>query len=107
MNTIKFAILLLAGVTVSACTWVNLTTEGEKVRVLSAEEVTKCKLMGQTTANTKDKVAGVKRHDNAIDYELTSLARNAAVKLGGDTVVAASDIVDGQQTFKVYRCVPQ
>ena len=107
MNTIKLAILLFAGVTVSACTWVNLTTEGEKVRVLSAEEVTKCKLMGQTTASTREKLAGVSRHDKAVNYELTSLARNAAVKLGGDTVVAASDIVDGQQTFKVYRCVPQ
>ena len=35
------------------------------------------------------------------------LARNSAINLGGDTVVADGEIKDGMQTFKVYRCVPQ
>ncbi len=107
MKSIKLTTLVVSSLIMSACTWVTLTEEGEKVRVLSAEEVVKCKLVGQTTATTKSKVAGVDRHNNAVDHELTSLARNAAVNLGGDTVVPASDIDAGSQTFKVYRCVPQ
>ncbi len=107
MNKIYITILLFSSMVTSACTWVQLTEEGEKVRVLSAEEVTKCTLVGQTTANTKAKVVGVNRHDNAVDYELTALARNAAVNLGGDTVVPAGDIIEGTQAFKVYRCVPE
>ncbi len=102
----SLGVLLLAMI-VSACTWVQLTAEGEKVRVLSDAEVTQCTLVGQTTANTTEKLAGVKRHDNALEFELTSLARNSAANLGGDTIVPAGSIVDGKQTFKVYRCVPQ
>jgi hypothetical protein len=33
-----------------------------------------------------------------------SLARNEAVKLKGDTIVPATDMKDGEQTFNVYRC---
>ncbi|MDJ0833830.1 MAG: DUF4156 domain-containing protein [Gammaproteobacteria bacterium] len=107
MKSNKLAVMMLMALIVSACTWVQLTPEGEKVRVLSAQEVEKCRLLGQTTANTRAKVAGVQRHDNAVDFELTALARNAAVNLGGDSVVAAGDLVDVKQTFKVYRCMPE
>ena len=98
---------LLLALTLSGCTFVNLSAQGEKVRVLSAEEVKACHYLGKTTSTTTDKAAGVKRHPNAILYELQSLARNAAVKLGGDTVVADAPESDGKQVFSVYRCVPQ
>jgi len=89
-----------------ACTWVDLSPEGEKARVLDASEVTKCTYVGRTTSTTTAKVVGIKRHDNAINFELTSLARNAAGRMGGDTVVADGEIKDGKQVFQVYRCVP-
>lgn len=89
----------------TACTWVTLTAEGEKVRVLSVDEVTHCQLLGRTTSNTAAEVAGVRRHDKAIQHELLTLARNSAVNLGGDTIVAETEMLDGKQTFKVYRCV--
>jgi hypothetical protein len=88
----------------SACTWVDLTQEGEKVKLLESSQVTQCKHLGQTTSTTKDKVAGVRRHDNAINYELTSLARNAAARMGGDSIVAESSEQNGTQTFLIYRC---
>ena len=91
---------------ISACAFVDPTLEGEKVRVLESDEVTRCQLLGKTTSSTKDKIAGVRRHQDVIDHELTSLARNSAAGMGGDTVVAASAEKDGKQTFEVYRCVP-
>ncbi len=104
----KLSILsLLFILSLPACSWVKLTPEGEKVRVLSADEVAKCSFVGKTTSSTTDKVAGVKRHDNAINDELTVLARNAAMRLNGDTVVAEGVPSEGSQTFLVYRCVPQ
>jgi len=54
----------------SACTWVELSTEGKKVRVLGADEVTNCQLVGQTTSTTAASVAGIPRHENAIRDEL-------------------------------------
>ena len=106
MKSKPFLALLLP-LLLSACTFVNLTPQGEKVRVLSADEVAHCHYVGKTTSTTTDKVAGVRRHPNAINYELQSLARNAAQKLGGDSVVADAPEVDGKQVFSVYRCIPQ
>ncbi len=99
--------LMLTSFLLSACTFVDLSVEGEKVRVLDADEVSKCKLLGRTNANTKAKVAGVPRHENAINHELIALARNAAAELGGDTIVAEGPAVEGKRAFQIYRCVPR
>ena len=107
MSINRILSISLLTVLVSACTWVELNEEGEKVRVLSAAEVTKCTFVGNTTSTITEKIVGVKRHENAINYELISLARNSAIKLDGDTVVADGPAVDGNQVFKVYRCVPR
>jgi hypothetical protein len=100
--TFTFVVLLLSG-----CAVVELSPEGEKTRVLTAEEVTKCTYKGKTTSRTTEKLVGAKRHEKAITEELLMLARNSAINLGGDTIVADGEIKDGMQTFKVYRCVPQ
>ena len=97
---LTIAVLLIAG-----CTWVKPTIEGEKVRVLDASEVTSCKSLGSTTASLADKVAGVKRKPQKVQKELETLARNSAAELGGDTIVALSEVLNGKQTFAVYRCV--
>lgn len=107
MSLNKILLTSLFILSLSACTWVELSSEGEKARVLSASEVTKCSFVGKTTSTTTEKVLGVKRHENAINDELISLARNSAIRLGGDTVVAEGEAVDGKQTFLIYRCIPQ
>lgn len=107
MSYKKLLPLSLLALMSSACTWVDLSAEGEKVRVLTAEEVTKCTFVGNTTSIITEKVVGVKRHENAINFELTTLARNSAIKLEGDSVVADGPAVDGEQLFKVYRCIPK
>ncbi len=98
---------IVAAALLSACTWVEPTAQGEKVRVLTAEEVTKCKKVGQTTVSLLAKLAGIERNPQKVQDELNVLARNSAVELGGDTVVPISAVEDGKQTFAVYRCVPR
>ena len=92
---------LLAG-----CTWVKPTPEGEKVVVLSAAEVKNCKRLGHTTVSVLSKVAGLDRHQEKVEKELKTLARNTAAEIGGDAVVPEGEIKDGQQRFGVYRCRP-
>ncbi len=103
-NSLK-ALLLLITLSVISCTWVKLTPEGEKVRVLSIDEVSSCKKLGKTTTSLKDKIAGMKRSEKKVQKEMQALARNSAVDMGGDTVVPVSEIKDGKQTFEVYKCV--
>ncbi len=109
MTGTKPVALFLAALllTLGGCTWVELTSQGEKVRVLGAEEVTKCQRVGQTTVSLLDKLAGIERNPEQVQEELNRLARNSAVDLDGDTVVPASAVENGKQTFTVYRCVPR
>ena len=101
----KYIPILLFALTLTACAWVKLTPEGEKVRVLSASEVKSCTKKGKTTVSLKAKVAGLERHPEKVKKELEDLARNSAADLNGDTVVPASEIENGKQVFDVYRCI--
>lgn len=98
-------LIIFFTITLSACTWVKLTPEGEKVRVLSRAEVTSCKKVGKTTVSLRDKVAGIRRDAKKVQEELESLARNSAIDLRGDTVVPAGEVKDGKQVYDVYRCI--
>lgn len=95
------AALLLAG----CATALKLTEAGEKVRVLGPDEVDSCRLLGRTNASVTWVVAGVKRPENVIVQELRVVARNAAARLGGDTIVPLTVADEGQQTFQVYKCI--
>lgn len=108
MNNPTLPLLMLAfALTLSACTWVELTPSGEKARILTPMEVENCPKVGTTTVQTQDTVGEVVyRSKEKVAQELEILARNAAEELGGDTVVPVSEIEAGQQTFAVYKCIP-
>jgi Domain of unknown function (DUF4156) len=105
MSPKSVLLVVLVSFTVGACTWVKPTDQGEMVRVLPADDVSTCKKVGTTTPALLDKVAGINRSKDKVQKELETLARNSAAKMGGDTVVAVSDVEDGQQDYGVYRCV--
>lgn len=88
----------------SACAWVKVSPEGEKVRILTEAGAADCKKTGETTVSLRDKVAGVKRSSEKVKTELETLARNAAPDLNGNAVIATTEVVDGKQTFAVYQC---
>ena len=102
-NIINLVLVLLF---LSACTWVDLAPEAESVRIVEAVHVANCKMVGTTTVSVRSDVASFKRDAEKIKTELETLARNEAIRLKGDTLVAATEIQDGEQTFKVYKCNP-
>jgi hypothetical protein len=102
-----FGRLAAVALLTAGCTWVDTTPQGEKVRVLAADEVTRCERVGHTNVSVKASVAGVNRSREKVQGELDTLARNSAPDLGGDTVVRASPVEAGRQTYDVYRCLPR
>lgn len=102
-NIISLCLVLIF---LSACTWVELAPEAEDVRIVDAVHVANCKMVGTTTVSVRADVASFKRDPEKIKSEVETLARNEAIKLKGDTLVATTDIQDGEQTFKVYKCNP-
>ncbi len=96
--------VLLMFFSLSACTWVSLSAQGEQVDMATMDAVADCKRIGKTTVSTLSKLAGMDRHRESMQDELNKLARNSAVDLGGDTVVPLSPIEEGRQVFAVYNC---
>ncbi|MFM1897026.1 MAG: hypothetical protein RLZZ385_2100 [Pseudomonadota bacterium] len=101
---LKPAGLALLTVLAAGCTWVQLTAEGEGVRLATAAEVGNCQRIGNTTATTRSRVAIADRGSEKVQDELITLARNEAGTLGGNVIVADSTIEAGRQRFIVYRC---
>ena len=94
----------LAALLVVGCTWVTVTPEGAGVRVAGAAEVASCERKGKVTVSVENRVAAIERKPTKVATELATLARNEAASLGGDTVVAEGDVIEGRQVFGVYRC---
>ena len=102
--TNKILLIALTGLTISSCSAIELTSGGEKVRVLAPAEVSSCKKLGQTTTSVTDKVI-VKRPIETIELELSTIARNSADNMGGDTIVPLTVIENGKQSFTIYKCI--
>ena len=88
----------------SACTWVALEPEAERVRLVDAEAVSGCESIGKVNTTTAHKVGLFPRSQAKVQEELATLARNEAVEMGGDTVAGVTETRDGSRTFRVYRC---
>jgi len=86
------------------CSWVKSSESGAGVRVATAGEVDGCADAGTTHVSVMDRLGVVERNQAKVAGELATLARNSAAQLGGDTVVAITEVVDGTQTFAVYQC---
>jgi Domain of unknown function (DUF4156) len=97
--------VLVAVAATAACTFVSLKPQAEKVRVLAPQEVRRCRHLGKVTANTTATVGFIARSRDSINEEVQNLARNHAAGMSGDTIVPASPLLDGEQSFEVYRCI--
>jgi len=91
-------------VAVSGCTWVKATQTGQMVSVASFEQVKDCQNLAKVTVAVLDRVAFIPRSAEQVSGELETMAKNSAAELDGDTVVAVSKVIDGEQAFNVYRC---
>ena len=93
-------------VSVAGCTWVALNPEADGIRVApDAASVADCQQVGGVRARTKASVGFFSRSTEKVALELETLAKNDAVELGANTILAeAPPSIDGVQHFKAYRC---
>ena len=105
MTTRLIILATLTLFTASGCSFVDTTETGEKSRVLSLDEVKTCRKLGHTKVSVLDKIVGIPRPSESVAEELSTAGRNSAGDMGGDTIVAEGPVVDGAQTFLVYKCV--
>jgi len=101
---LRIAIAVAGGALALSCSWVKVSERGQAIRVARAEEVAGCVAKGRAHAQTTDRVLIFARRREPVRSELESLARNEAALMGGDTVVPATGIERGRQSFDVFAC---
>lgn len=98
-------IVLISTTALSGCTWVALAPDADGVQIGETNALDDCVQVGTTKARTKTSVWIFSRSDKKVAEELTTLARNDAPELGGNTVVAEGPVsADGAQRFAIYKC---
>jgi hypothetical protein len=92
--------LLLCG-----CTWVELSKGGAGVKVANMTEVSECRRVGKTRSITKAAIGSINRNKEKIDTETTTIARNEAAHMGGNTIVVGDELMAGEREFLVFSCL--
>lgn len=100
----RFVVSLLF-VATAGCVFVQPTVEGKKVRLLTANEVDRCRLLGNIVSTVPDRIGAIARSQEAVEDDVVLNAQNGAADMGGDTIVATGALVNGKQGFAVYRCL--
>jgi hypothetical protein len=97
------ACAVIAASMLGGCTWIKLSDAGAAVAQATPDAVAHCQLVGRVTSKTQNRVL-LERSPGKVREELIVMARNEAPGLGGDTIVPAGPMEDGEQVFHVYRC---
>jgi hypothetical protein len=111
-----FLSLASIGITLAGCQMVKLDEGASDIRVLAdrdsdASETEKsiaatCEELGTTRVEVLSKVGFIKRGPEKVARELDNLARNEAVEMGGNAVVASGKVEAGKRRYRILRCPP-
>lgn len=106
--------LISLGIAGWGCEMVPLQEAAAQVRILadldsngSAAEAAipaKCEELGFTRVSVLSKLWFINRSQIKISEELDNLARNAAVELKGNAVMATGEIEQGGRRYQILRC---
>lgn len=98
------AVVLLGCLLASGCTWVDPIPGASAVTLVTPAHVGNCSSIGTTVSQVKHKVGSIYRSEAKVAEELLTLAKNSAVEVGGNTLVAEGPPVEGSQKFRIYKC---
>lgn len=103
--TIKLGSTVLAAALLSGCNWLPVTPEGSQIKLEpSAQAVRQCEKKGTINVTVKDRFGVMKRGADIVAEEAETMARNDATAMGGNTIVAETQLQDGRQQYGVYAC---
>lgn len=103
-NIFRLISVCAVGMLVAACTIIEPLKGSEAIQLVNDDQTDDCELIARANIQVLDKVLFVNRSEQAMSANLDVLAKNEAVKLGGNTIVATGEITDGQRIYHIYRC---
>lgn len=97
------SVVLLLSLT--ACTWVDMSPEGKQVMLVKPANVTSCRHLGVTTSTVKGSIGNLNRPEHKVTEELQAMAKNQAAVMGGDSIIAKNETrTQSSMAFDVYKC---
>lgn len=99
----RLALAAALALSLTACTWVPIAPEAQKVRVLRVAPQG-CEPVGEIEVEVTNKVALYQRNPIKVTEELETLARNRAVTIPATDIHPLSEPVEGMQRFAAWRC---
>ena len=94
----------LLAIVLIGCAGAGRQQPADRVRVVTAEQLHGCTNVGFTHVSVVDKLQQLQQVGGALAEKLVSLAGNSAAQLGGNAIVEMTNIVDGSQSFAVFKC---
>ncbi|CAN8141410.1 DUF4156 domain-containing protein [Thiomicrorhabdus sp. 6S2-11] len=88
----------------SACSWVEPLDGVDQVKVVTLPDVLRCEKLGSVNTSVLNKIGFINRDKDAVMYDSIALAKNEAVRMAGNRLVAVETIQDGHMRFDVYQC---
>ena len=100
------ATALLCGLSISftSCSWVGAKKESHFIALVKPSSVQHCRKIATTRSKSVAKVLFVNRSFDKVMSELITLAKNEALVLKGNTIVAEGPYEQGSQLFGIYDC---
>jgi hypothetical protein len=94
----------IAVIFITGCAGTAGTGTADEVQVFMEEQVTDCLNVGATHVSVNGRVGQPDQSQEQVAMELRKLGKNGAVQLGGNVIVEMTRVVDGAQSFAVFRC---
>ncbi len=103
-NRLPATALLTGLLAASGCTWVQPSPGASQVTLVMPQHVSHCQSLGTSISQVKAQVGPIHRNESKVQEELLTLAKNSAVEMGGDTLIAEGPPTQGSQRFRIFKC---
>lgn len=100
----RVLMLLSSALLLAGCNWVKLSDSGSRIRVIDADEATRCIKKGEVTASVRDEVGPYSRNRQKVLDEVETLARNDAGGLGANAIAPLGELDAGERRYAAYDC---
>ncbi len=100
----KWIVMLPMLTLLPACSLLQPHAASDQVRIAQNLQTANCKRLGKLTLDVSEVMNLGAYSEKTARAEIDQLAKNKAAEMEGDTLVPLGPLVDGGQSFYVYRC---
>ncbi|MBO1924424.1 DUF4156 domain-containing protein [Thiomicrorhabdus sp. 6S3-12] len=102
--TKPFLVAVFLSLAASGCSWIKPIQGAEQIELVTVQEIISCQKIGAVNTSVLSNVGFIERSSEAVTENSVALAKNEAVRMGGNRIVAVQPPEDGHMRFDIYLC---